>query len=215
MENKSELVERLRRLALIAGIVLGVISVFFSYDGFDQSITGGNLQYDGLTKVIGITLAVIITLLQFIFNTDYRNLNLTLKVVGAVSYGYSIWTNFLGVTHLFGFDQITAWTVAAFMDITPESLIAWSMKDALHGDFLGNLGKMVWGDRGGGGEQRGGGHGGGGHNGSKRRAYLEHQRDRGGFVPGHGGKNSRLARRPLTEAELDRKIQDLGYKTTK
>lgn len=140
------MIKVLKRFALLLGIGTVILSGYFSWDGLDQTITGSNVGYTELTSLIGVVMVAVITLLQFVFNTDYASLSPTLKVLGFLSYGYSIYTNKLGLTHLFGFDEIVAWMIAVFMDVVPEALIAWSLDESLSGDLLGNLGKWITGD---------------------------------------------------------------------
>lgn len=134
----------LKRLSLIMGIILLVISMFFSYDGFDSSAgNGGN--YQTLAKIIGWSIAIAVSTIQFVFSTDYQGLNWTLRVVGVVSYIYSIWSNKLGIAHTLLMPETNAWIVSVFMDVVPEPLIAWSLGEALAGDVVGNIGKMLFG----------------------------------------------------------------------
>ena len=145
MDNRDFNMETiLKRVTLALGGLLLVISILFSYDGFDQNVTGGNDGYSSLAKFIGFTLAITVSVIQFVFNTDFRNLNMTLKGVGFISYAYSIWTNYLGIKHILQADEMTSWVIAVFMDVTPESLIAWSVGESLRGDFLGNLTKIFF-----------------------------------------------------------------------
>jgi hypothetical protein len=135
----------LKRIAMITGFLVLTISIFFSYDGFDQSVTGGNNGYTTLAKVIGITLAIVFTVIEFIFGTNYKDLNWTLRGVGVFAYIYSIYTNFLGIQHVLGADPFMAWSLAMIIDVYPEPAISWAMGTSLVGDLLGNLGKMVFG----------------------------------------------------------------------
>jgi uncharacterized membrane protein len=135
----------LKRLALWGGIALAIISVYFSYDGADQSINGGNPAYTEVAKYIMIVMALVITLAQFIFNSDFAKLSTTMKIIGALSYVYSLSTNYMGIQHLFGFSGFVGGMIAAFMDIAPEAFIAWSLDDSLRGDMIGNLSKMFMG----------------------------------------------------------------------
>lgn len=143
--NRGQLMFILKRISIIFGILVAIFSIYFSWDGLDQTVTGGNTEYSEIAKYIGAFFAILITLLQFIFNTDFHRLNLTLKILGALSYVYSIYTNFEGIQHIFGFPTLISWMGAGFMDILPESLIAWGLDEHLQGDFLGNAGKMVTG----------------------------------------------------------------------
>src|SRR5512147_1678409 len=47
----------LRRVSLFFGVFVAVISIYFSYDGFDNSVTGGNASYSTWAKIIGVVLA--------------------------------------------------------------------------------------------------------------------------------------------------------------
>lgn len=135
----------LKRCSLWGGIALAGISIYFSYDGLDQTIQGGNPAYSDIAKFIGWTMAIVVTLLQFIFNSDFNKLSPTLRVIGFVSYVYSMYTNYLGINHLFGFHGMTGALIAVFMDVTPEALIAWSLDEFTKGDMVGNIGKMFMG----------------------------------------------------------------------
>lgn len=143
----SDMERILKRIAMVTGFVVLAISIYFSYDGFDQSVTGGNDGYTFLAKVIGFTLAIVVCVIQFIFGTGYKDLNWTLRVVGIASYVYSIYTNQLGISHVLGATDFMAWASALFMDIYPEPAIAWALGEALTGDLFGNIGKMVFGTK--------------------------------------------------------------------
>lgn len=135
----------LKRIAPWFGLLLAIISIYFSYDGLDQTVTGGNAQYTEIAKYIGWIMAVSVTLIQFIFNSDFNKLSATLKVVGIVSYAYSLYTNYLGLEHLFGFHGLAGLAISIFMDVTPEAIIAWALEEETQGDMLGNIGKWITG----------------------------------------------------------------------
>ena len=141
MNDRQEFSEFLKDCALWGGIALALISIYFSYDGLDQTIQGGNPAYGWFTILIGIVMAVVITLLQFIFNSDFNRLSTTLKVIGFSSYIYSVYTNQLGISHLFGFGEFASWCIAIAFDVVPEAMIAWAWDDEVNGDLLGNIGK--------------------------------------------------------------------------
>jgi hypothetical protein len=144
--NKSEMTRILKRVALFTGFATLAISIYFSYDGFDQSVSGANVGYSILAVVIGLTLAIVVSVVQFIFGTSYAELNWTLRLAGIAAYVYSIYTNYLGIKHILGADDFMAISSALFMDVYPEPAIAWALGEALTGDFLGNLGKIAFGD---------------------------------------------------------------------
>jgi hypothetical protein len=136
----------LKRTAMITGFAMLAISIYFSYDGFDQSVSGTNEGYTTLAMLIGLTLAIVVSVVQFIFGTAYGELNWTLRFAGVAAYVYSIYTNYLGIKHILGADDFMAISSALFMDIYPEPAIAWALGEALTGDLFGNIGKIVFGD---------------------------------------------------------------------
>lgn len=135
----SNLTYTLRRISIWLGIAILIISMYLSYDGFDGSVSGGNSAYTILGKIMGAVLALTVSALQFIYSSDARGLNKTLKVAGLLSYGYSIYTDQLGAVHLLGMSEEMAWVVAVFCDIVAEPMIAWGLGEALVGDFIGNF----------------------------------------------------------------------------
>jgi hypothetical protein len=145
MNNDSDMERVLKRIAMLTGLLVLAISIFFSYDGFDQRVTGGNDGYTLLATLIGVTLAVVFTVIEFIFGTNYKDLNWTLRGVGLFAYVYSIYTNYLGIKHILGADDFMAWSLAMIIDVYPEPAISWALGQSLVGDLLGNLGKMVFG----------------------------------------------------------------------
>ena len=147
MNRQSDMERILKRIAMITGFVVLVISIYFSYDGFDQSVTGGNSGYTTLAVVIGAVLSIVVCVVQFIFSTSYKDLNWTLRIVGVATYVYSIYTNKLGASHTLGATDFMSWAIALFMDIYPEPAIAWALGEALTGDLFGNIGKMLFGTK--------------------------------------------------------------------
>jgi hypothetical protein len=135
----------LRRISLFTGFAILAISIQFSYDGFDQSVNGVNDGYTTLAIGIGYTLAIVFSVIEFIFGTSYRELNWTLRGIGIFAYVYSIYTNYLGIKHVLGTSEFIAWSMAFVMDVYPEPAIAWALGEALTGDLFGNLGKMIFG----------------------------------------------------------------------
>ena len=145
--RQSEMTRILKRVALFTGFATLLISIYFSYDGFDQSVNGVNEGYTALATTIGLTLAVIVSVVQFIFGTSYAELNMTLRIAGVAAYVYSIYTNYLGITHILGADQFMAISSALFMDVYPEPAIAWALGESLTGDLFGNIAKIALGEK--------------------------------------------------------------------
>lgn len=147
MNNNSDMIRILKRISIITGFAILVISIQFSYDGFDQSISGVNANYTTMAVIIGYVLAVVFSVIEFIFGTAYRELNWTLRGIGVFAYIYSIYTNYLGIKHLLGADDFMAWSLAIVMDVYPEPAIAWALGESVTGDMLGNIGKMLFGEK--------------------------------------------------------------------
>ena len=143
----TDMVIILKRMSMVLGIVVVIGSIQFSYDGFDQNVSGMNPNYTTFAAIIGYTLAIVFNLIEFIFGTNYKDLNWTLRGIGVFAYFYSIYTNYLGIKHLLGASEFMAWSLAMIMDVFPEPAIAWAMGDSLMGDLLGNLGKIVFGEK--------------------------------------------------------------------
>lgn len=139
----TQLTAFLRRLAIWLGLALLVISAYLSYDGFDGTVSGTNNYSKVAGKVIGIVFAITVSALQFIFSTDIRGLNKTLKFSGLLSYAYSIYTNKLGAQNLLGMDENMSWATALIADLVAEPLIAWGLGEALIGGFLDNITQMI------------------------------------------------------------------------
>ena len=141
--RKSRLQTNVRKAAVAVGFSILFISMYLSFDGFDGSVSGVNSEYETLGVVIGLVFAVAVSLLQFIFTSDYKGLNPTLKFIGIMSYVYSIYTNMLGAQNLLGMDGAMAVITAAFADIAAEPMVSWGLGEALVGDLIGNLWKSV------------------------------------------------------------------------
>lgn len=131
--------EFLHRASVWGGVIMAIVSIWFSYDGLDQTVVGGNPAYTEIAKAVGIIMAIIVTLVQFVFNTDIRKLTTTLIIGGIISYIYSMTTNYLGINHLFGFHGFVGGMIAFFWDALPEALIAWGLRDTSNGDMIRNM----------------------------------------------------------------------------
>ena len=95
--------------------------------------------------MIGWFLAVVVSVLQFVFSSNFRELNMSLIVIGGIAYVYSIDTNVSGILHFMGAKPDVWWArgLGFLMDATAEPLIAWSLGVSRDGDFLGNILKTV------------------------------------------------------------------------
>lgn len=134
----------LRRIAFVIGMGILLVSIFWSQDGFNFNIAGDS-GYDTTALFIGWFLAVAFSVLQFVFSSNFRELNMSLILLGAIAYGYSIYTNEKGIAHFQGAEHnvFWAWALAFFLDASAEPLIAWSLGVSREGDFLGNIVKAI------------------------------------------------------------------------
>lgn len=136
----------IRKLSLFFGIALLGVSIFLSYDGFDGTVNGTNDNYKAIAVFIGLVFAITVSIIQFIFTNEYRQLNPTLIAVGVLSYLYSIYTNYLGAKDILGMEGWMALFTAAMSDIVAEPMISYGLGESLVGDLLGNLWKAIGGD---------------------------------------------------------------------
>lgn len=138
----------LRKIAIVIGLGLLAVSMLWSQDGFNFEIAGAS-KYSDLATIIGWFLALAVTVIQFVFSTSYKDLNPSLKFFGILAYVYSIYTNYWGILSFQGWTegqsatQIGPGILAFVMDGVPEPLIAWGLYESLHGDFIGNLMKVI------------------------------------------------------------------------
>jgi hypothetical protein len=134
----------LRKLAFFSGLGILVVSMFWSQDGFNFEMAGDS-GYGQMAIVIGWFLAVVVSVIQFVFSSNYKELNPSLIFFGILAYGYSIYTNYQGILHFQGSAQ-SVWgarVLAMVMDGVAEPLIAWGLYESRTGDFIGNLIRTV------------------------------------------------------------------------
>lgn len=132
-----------RLLALLASVGLWAVSIYFSYSGF---------KFDS-TEILwfGIVLALVVTVVELVFNTKIDKLNPTLLVSGIICYAYGIYTNITGFyvlqhTELIDFWKGSNWIIPIFAglvcEVLPEALFAWSLGAHDDGDLIGNVSDM-------------------------------------------------------------------------
>lgn len=125
-----------RLLAFVMGVVVLATSLYFSVEGFDFKVENENIWW------VGWVLAFAVTSSQFMFNTRPKELNWTIIILGVVAYGYSIWSNIMGFYSLRGTPSVYDWmniSGGIFMDVFPETAIAWALGAIKTGDLFGNL----------------------------------------------------------------------------
>lgn len=138
MENKKgKFNEWKKRLALISGILIFLISAFNSKNGFV-----GNTKNDLLLAAMGWAFAIAATSAEFMFTSDFRKLNWSIIFLGFCAYAYSIYTNVLGLQSWRGsvmqYDAVNV-IGGIFMDVYPEAAIAWALGESKLGDVIGNI----------------------------------------------------------------------------
>lgn len=135
--NKANGYDNFKRvLAFIMGLIVLATSLYFSVEGFDFKVENQNIWW------VGWVLALAVTSSQFMFNTRPKELNWTIIILGAVAYGYSIWSNIMGFYALRGTSSVYDWmniSGGIFMDVFPETAIAWALGAIKTGDLFGNL----------------------------------------------------------------------------
>jgi len=139
-KRNSRMNRVLRLLSLVGGVVVLLFSIYWSQDGFNFDVAG-DAGYSTLAVIGGYSLAIVVTIIQFVFSTNFRELNPSLLLFGFLAYGYSIWTNASGITHWQGTNTNSygAWFLGFCVDGVPEPLIAWALGESLSGDFVGNV----------------------------------------------------------------------------
>ena len=137
----------LRKTAVVIGLFLLGVSIFWSQDGFNFNLAGDS-GGSNVALFVGWGLAISVSVVQFVFSTNYRELNASLITFGVLAYVYSIYTNYQGITHFQGetANSFGAWILGFVMDGVPEPLIAWGLRESLSGDFIGNLIKAALGN---------------------------------------------------------------------
>jgi hypothetical protein len=139
MNNVSNLDGR-HKLAILGAIVCWGLSVWFSYLGF-------RIDSDKIAFV-GWILALVVTVVELVFNSQTGKLSLTLVATGILCYAYGIWTNITGFWSLqhpgiefiiFSQKSIMPAFVGIIMEVLPEPLFMWGLMSNMDGDFLGNM----------------------------------------------------------------------------
>lgn len=130
-------------VAFLAAVGLWAVSMYFSYKGFEFEATE--------VLWFGVVLALVVTVVELVFNTKIRTLNPTLLAAGILCYIYGAYTNITGfyiLQHgtLEGFFSGTHWLIPVFAgllcEVLPEALFAWAIGSSGDGDLIGNVGEM-------------------------------------------------------------------------
>lgn len=132
-----------RVLSVVVALVVWGLSMRFSVSGFGSGISKDEMW-------LGWTLAIIITIIELIWNSSKDKTNLTIWVAGVICYIYGIGTNILGILSWQGHNLEEAFqnptylifpiVLGLFFEILPEPLFVLGVTgDHTQGDFLGNL----------------------------------------------------------------------------
>jgi hypothetical protein len=122
-----------RAVAFVFGVAVLLTSLFFSKEGFSFKVENADIWW------VGWVIAGAVSAAQFMFNTERRELDWTIVLVGVTAYVYSIWSNIQGWESLRGVQDYMNWAGGIFMDVFPEKAIAWSLGAIKVGDFVGNV----------------------------------------------------------------------------
>jgi len=141
--NKDKYLGLKRMAATVASIGLWLISMNFSYQGF---------KFESTTVLwFGVVMAIVITIVELVFNTNITKLNPTLLMAGIICYIYGVYTNITGFYvlqhgNLSAFLEGTNWIIPCFAgivcEVLPEALFAWGIGAADDGDLVGNITEM-------------------------------------------------------------------------
>ena len=137
MENGNGNFTRLKRI-LVGASGAGMLWVSISL-----SKEGVGFNSDGAW--MGLIIAVSLCCAEFMFNSNYEEMNWTILFLGIGAYLYSIYTNINGFYKFQGMEGniVTNFSLGnslggIFMDVYPELAIAWALKESKIGDLIGN-----------------------------------------------------------------------------
>ena len=124
-----------RFVTMVMMVVTMYISATFSKSGFSFEMGGGY-------SWMGWGLAILTTVIQLAWNRMDGNKGLTIYSIGLVTYGYSIYTNTVGIYDAQGggANWIFAALLGLFLDIVPEPFFIWAWTNGrLESDPLGKI----------------------------------------------------------------------------
>lgn len=137
---QTDLLDSIKKYAPIcAAIALWAVSIYFSYTGFNFIVGRG--------IVIGLVLALAVTVVELIFTTDISHLNMTLFIFGILAYGYGVYSNVAGIISYMGGISPSAGLnayifpslVGLFIEVVPVPLFLFGTGSISEGDFVGNI----------------------------------------------------------------------------
>lgn len=140
MNNDGKFTRAKKIFALLTGVLIGIISLQNSTNGF---VSGSASQ---LLKAMGWSFSAACMAAQFMFASEFKKTNWTIIFLGGFAYLYSIPTNYIGLQTWNGVatDHNFVNAIAAiFMDVYPEAAIAWALGESKMGDMFGNLVRTV------------------------------------------------------------------------
>jgi len=138
--QKLQRLDGRHKLAVLGALICWVLSVYFSYLGF--KVDNEQMLW------VGWVLAIVVTIVELVFNSPTKDLSLTLVIAGIMCYGYGIWTNVTGfwsLQHpgipfeLLSMKSIMPYFIGLILEVLPEPLIMWGLMASTGGDFIGNI----------------------------------------------------------------------------
>lgn len=132
-----------RYVNFFVGVAVLITSIIFSREGF-------GFGTDNKYWWVGWILALAASASQFMLNSDWRKINISILAVAIPAYVYSVHTNIVGFYALRGGDpslnlaykDVLNVAGGIFMDLYPEIAISWALQESKIGDFFGNLYKL-------------------------------------------------------------------------
>lgn len=137
--NEKRYEQLIHLMAAVVAVVLWVVSVQFSVDGFGFILP----HY----RWMGYLLAVSVTMIELVFNEEGMGHSLTIVAVGLLSYIYGIVTNILGIWVAQGSPDVSLnpallvfpALLGLALEIAPEPLFVWGLLGTSVRDVLGHL----------------------------------------------------------------------------
>lgn len=139
--NERQYETIVRWFAAAIAIALGIVSFYFSKNGFGIRVPS--------MAWIGWIFGVSIIVIEMVFKQRGFNHEIPIIALSFLAYGYGLWSNYIGLQVIMvETDPVFTGMIAAFLEFSPEFLLVW----ALMGDkgilssrsrFIPNFGKAT------------------------------------------------------------------------
>ncbi len=137
--NEKRYEQLIHLLAVGVAVVLWLVSVQFSVDGFDFVLP----RY----RWMGYLLALCVTVIELVFNEEGLNHSLTVVAIGLLSYLYGTVTNVIGIWVAQGSPDVSVnpfvllfpVILGFFVEVAPPVLFVWGLLGTGARDLLGHI----------------------------------------------------------------------------